>query len=133
MYDLPWATHRYLIEPLTGSQHVSRILAKRYLSFINKIRNSGKTSLRQLLEITKKDVRLSTGHNLRTIMMLAGKNTIEELEVGQVDFEYHEVKEINAWRVGFIKELIELRYGELEVPGMEVDEIKQILDYISAG
>ena len=36
MYDLPWATHRYLIEPLVGSQHVSRILARRYLSFVEK-------------------------------------------------------------------------------------------------
>ena len=39
MYDIPWATRRYLIEPLIGSQHISRILAKRYLSFIAKIRN----------------------------------------------------------------------------------------------
>ena len=28
MYDLPWVTHKNLIEPLTGSKHVSRILAR---------------------------------------------------------------------------------------------------------
>jgi hypothetical protein len=31
MMDLPWATHRYLIEPLTGIPHVSSQLISRYL------------------------------------------------------------------------------------------------------
>ena len=46
MLELPWATHRSFIEPLTGTQHVSRILVRRYLSFIEKIEKSGKTSLK---------------------------------------------------------------------------------------
>ena len=61
MYDLPWATHRYLIEPLTGSQHVSRILLRRYMSFIEKIEKSSKSSLKQLLEVSEKDVRQTIG------------------------------------------------------------------------
>ena len=48
MYDLPLATHRYFIEPLSGTPHVSRTLAKRYISFIAKIRNSSKVTLNQL-------------------------------------------------------------------------------------
>ena len=130
MYDLPWATHRYFMEPLVGSEHVSRILAKRYLSFIDKIRKSGKSSIIQLLDIVKKDARLTTGYNLRSIMILAGKNRVEDLEVGKVDFEYHKVEETEAWRIDFVQELIDLRYGDLHVPGMDVDELKEILDYI---
>ena len=60
MYDLPWATHRFLIGPLTGDQHVSRILVKRYLAFIEKIKKSGKATLKQLLEVVKTDVRFTT-------------------------------------------------------------------------
>ena len=86
MYDLPWATHRYLMEPLTGSQHVSRILVKRYMSFIEKIDKSSKSSLKQLLEVSKKDVRQTTGHNLRSIMEITEKNTIEELNR---NYDYH--------------------------------------------
>ena len=130
MYDLPWATHRYLIEPLVGSQHVSRILAKRYLSFVEKIEKTGKTSVKQLLELIKKDVRMTTGHNLRSIMILAGKNTIEELEVGKTDFEYHRVEESEEWRINFVKEVVDLRYGDLHVPGMGVDELNEILEYL---
>ena len=133
MYDLPWATHRYFIEPLTESQHVSRTLVKRYMSFIEKIKKSSKSSLKQLLEISKNDVRQTTGHNLRSIMELTGKNTIEELDTRNVDFDYHKVKETDAWRINFAKELVEIRGGDLEVQGIESDELQQILEYICTG
>jgi hypothetical protein len=37
----------YIIEPLTGSQHVRRILVRIYMSFIDKIEKSSKSSLKQ--------------------------------------------------------------------------------------
>ena len=36
MMDLPWATHKNMIEPMSESPHVSSILAKRYLSVLHK-------------------------------------------------------------------------------------------------
>ena len=60
MFDLPWATHRYLIEPVSGFPHLSRILVGRYLSFINNIRSSGKSEIIQLLDLVQSDVRLTT-------------------------------------------------------------------------
>jgi hypothetical protein len=74
MCDLPYATHRFYNVP-----HVSRTLVRRYLSFNEKIRNSQKLALKQLLGIAQKDVRLITGSNLRSIMLLTGKNRIEDL------------------------------------------------------
>ena len=91
MLDLPWATHRYLIEPLTGLPHVRKILIKRFLSFISMVRKSNKSSIIQLLETIVKDVRFTTGSNLRTVMLQAEKNTIEELETTVVDVKYHEI------------------------------------------
>ena len=133
MFDLPWATHRRLIEPLTGDKHVSRILVRRYMSFINKIEKSSKSSLKQLLEVVKNDVRLTTGHNLRSIMMLAEKNTIEDLEVENADFDYYKLEENEEWKANIAQEIIDIRHGGLEVPGMEADELKEILDYICTG
>ena len=130
MYDLPWATHRYLIEPITERNHVSRTLVERYMSFIAKVRNSKKANIRQLLEIIKRDTRTTTGFNLRTIMILSKKNSIEELFDDNNDFEYHPVDEREAWRIPFIKELIGVRHGDLKVDGMTPDELGQILDYI---
>ena len=130
MYDLPWATHRYFLEPLIRTNHVSRTLVKKYLSFIASIRKSVKPNLRQLLQIIQNDTRSTTGCNLRTIMILANKNTIEDLEKGNIDFEYHAVDPREAWRIEFAKELIDLKHGELEVEGITPNELNQILDYV---
>ena len=77
MYNLPWATHRNLIEPLTGVPHMKRPLVWRYQGFIRKIENSKKKALRNLLSLVKNDVRTTTGSNLRKMMLLSGKNTIK--------------------------------------------------------
>jgi hypothetical protein len=106
-------------------QHVSRILVKRYLAFIEEIKKSSKATLKQLLDVVKTDVRLTTGHNLRSIMLLAAKNTIEELDAGTIDTD--------EWKISLLQEIIEIRSGGLEVPGMEIDELEEILEYICTG
>ena len=80
MFDLPWATHRYFIEPLTGDAHVSRLLLRRYLSFISKVELSKKFPLKILLGIARSDVRSVTGSNLRRIMLLSGKQSMDDLK-----------------------------------------------------
>ena len=64
---------------------------------------------------------------------LTNKNTIGEFNAGNVDFDYYKVEEIDEWKVNIVKELIEIRSGELEVPGMEVDDLKEILECICTG
>ena len=130
MFNLSWATHRSFIEPLTGVQHVSRLLVKKYVSFIEKIKKSEKKSLKLLFNLAKNDVRTVTGHNLRTIMLLVGKNTIQDID-NRIDFDYQKLDEHEKWKINLAEELIELRSGEVEVPGLEVEEIEDILKFIS--
>jgi hypothetical protein len=130
MYDLPWATHRYLIEPLTGLPHVRRILVKRFLSFVRMVRRSSKIAISQLLDTILSDVRFTTGSNMRTIMLMAEKNTIEELEMGEVEIKYHDILESEVWRVDFIREIVDLKYGKLEVQGFTTEELDYIQDYL---
>jgi hypothetical protein len=128
MLCLPWATHRYLVEPLTGTPHVSRLLISRYLSFVNKLESSQKSPLKTLLDIAKKDVRSITGSNLRRIMLLSGRKSVEDLK--NVDVPYHVVPDDEVWRVGFVKELIDIKCGSLVVPGMLQTELEDIMSYL---
>ena len=41
-----------------------------------------------------------------------------------------ELEESNKWRVPFIKELIDIKAGNLEVTGFEFDELEEVLDHI---
>ena len=43
------------------------------------------------------------------------------------------MEEMDEWKVNIVKELIEIRSGGLEVPGMEVDELEDILEFICTG
>ena len=75
MADLPYETHRYLIEPVTEQQHMSLTLIRDYLNFIQKVKNSSKQVLRQMYCVAKADARTTTGSNLRNILLLTNLST----------------------------------------------------------
>ena len=133
MFNLPWATHRKLIEPLTGAAHIRRTLAWRYLTFIRKIQKSEKKPLRNLLNLVKSDARTRTGSNLRRLMILSGKNTIEEVLDSKVDFEYHKLEEDQNWKVNMLAEIIDVLNGEKIIEDSETDDLTDILEYLCTG
>ena len=103
---------------------------RRYLSFIEKIKKSSKVALNQLLEMVMRDVRMTTGANLRFIMIQTGMNRVEDLKAGKVDFEYHKVEKTDEWKIGFVKELVNVKQEELNVAGMDLEELDEILEYL---
>ena len=133
MYNLPWATHRNLIEPLTGVPHMKRILVWRYQGFIRKLQNSKKKALRNLLNLVKNDVRTTTGSNLRKIMLLSGKNTIKEVLDSRLDFEYHKLEEEEVWKESMLKEIIDIQNEENTMEALDNDELTDILEYLCTG
>ena len=79
MFDLPIETHRYLIEPVSEAQHIKSILLKRFLSFCQQIRQSSKKALRNVFNRIYTDSQSVTGSNLRNIMFLVNKNSVDDL------------------------------------------------------
>ena len=63
MLDLPFGTHRSLIQPLTGVEHVKVVLIRRFLSFMEKIEKSGKAPLLMLMSEARSDVKSTTLSN----------------------------------------------------------------------
>ena len=76
---------------------------------------------------------MTTGYNMRAIMMLAGKNNIHELDSRTTDFEYNKLGRDEEWKANLVQELIELRHGGLKVPGMKLEELEEILVFICTG
>ena len=132
MADLPFQTHRYLIEPLTGTRHLKIKLIRNFLKFILSVKESSKPVLRQLYNLTKDDVRTITGSNLRNILLLTNKLHIDDLHAGLVDsIEYHQIKEEDKWRVGLLKELIDLKHGKMTLPeGWPPGDLETILNFL---
>ena len=69
MMDLPYETHRSLIEPISERRHLRKTFARRFLGMICSIRKSKKPILRCLLNEIERDVRSISGRNMRMIML----------------------------------------------------------------
>ena len=108
--DLPWGTHRGLIEPLSKSSHIKRFFIKNFIQFIAKIKNSTKPLLRTILSAIMHDTRSTTGKNLRGILLLSSKGSVEELSVSDANhFPYFPMSQEEEWKTEMLTLLIEER------------------------
>ena len=68
MWNIPRSASRIFVEPLTGTRHLKKVLIKRFLSFVDSIKNSKKIALKNL-KIVKSDCGSVTGRNLQRIII----------------------------------------------------------------
>ena len=86
MMDLPYGTHRGLIEPLSERRHIRKTFARRFLVMIEKIRKSEKQILTTILSQIEQDVRSTTGHNLRMMMLQCDRSAVSEVQLADMEF-----------------------------------------------
>ena len=110
MFDLPLSTHRFFVQPVSEKAHIQKILLKRFLGFLSQVQKSPKQLPRVLLNLVKHDARSTTGSNLRNIMLLTGKDTIEEIKERDVlDVDYAPVNQEDLWKIKMVMEIIDVR------------------------
>ena len=127
-YNLPYPTHRNILPVISNVKPLRLTLARRLLSFIEKIKKSDKPVLRSILSVVECDVRTVTGRNLRSILQLCDKSTVEQLSPSDMDtVSYY--GEPDVWRIVTIREILEARAGEVELPeDWDKRELEQILE-----
>ena len=121
MMDLPFGTHRGLIEPLSGRRHLRKTLAKRFLVMINQIRSSKKQILKTILFEIERDVRSTTGQNLRALMQESDKSDISEIQLSDIEtLPYFQLADDEEWRTEMLQHLLEERQqGPLDQEDLE--------------
>ena len=63
-------------------------------------------------------------------MLSCDLNSITDLRCNLVDtLLYSQIPDEQLWRIGLIHELLNIRVGEIEVPGFTPDDISDILDF----
>ena len=131
MFDLPLATHRHLIEPISGQRHLKIILISRFMGFLGQIRSSKKIIPKMLLNTIKEDTRSITGSNLRKIMLSSNENSVNFLtKSGAEKISYHPTTDDEKWKEMIVKEIIEVKNEQLEVSGFSSEELDDILEHI---
>ena len=130
MLGLPVTTHRYLIQPLADGIHVKQVFIKRFLKFCDSLINSSKAVVRETFRKIRLNVKTVTGNNLAEIAQQVGKPVMQltPSDVSKVVYEAIDVSDV--YRVDFIKEIIDVKHGILEVDGFNVEEMDLILQHL---
>ena len=114
-FDLPYPTHRNILPVLSNVKPLRVMLAKRLLSFTERIKKSDKKVLRSTLSVVECDARTVTGRNLRSLLQLCNKSTVQQLTPSDMDtVSYY--GEPDTWRIVTIREILEARAGKIELP-----------------
>ena len=130
MYDLPFQTHRNLVEPVSEQLHLKKLLIKRFLSFLQQIHKSDKVFPKQLLRLIENDTRSITGCNLRRILLLVKRSKVEEISKDDIEnIEYANLNDDDCWRVNLIKEITNVKFGQVSVEGFSNEECEEILQF----
>ena len=104
---------------------------QRFLGFLSQIEKSAKKLPLRLLNLIRNDTRSTTGSNLRKIMVILGKHTIDEVKSRDInEFQYAPVMPDDVWKVDMVKELIEVRAKQATIENFSDDELEEILEYL---
>ena len=134
VYNLDRCTHRYLLEPITGSLHLKGMLASRYVTFFNSLVNSKKMPVRFLARLAQEDLRTVMGKTLCSLLSSCDltPDQTSQLTASVVKRKicYFATPNTEAWREDMSLELLKLRQGQLELPGFTSSEREEILEHI---
>ena len=128
---IPRVAHRYFIEPLSETQHIKFSLLKRFTNFVHRLTNSSKCVLRHVLSTVKTECRSTTGNNLRNIMLLVNKTTLADVTSKALDKQIYAITpQVDKWKVGIAKEIIEVKNEKLEPQILSNKELDNVLEVI---
>ena len=117
VFNLPWTTHRYLIEGVSGCVHPKTMLCSRLVKFLEGISSCSKSSVRYLASLVIDDRRTLTGRTLSSIARDC--NVIRDSLTSDVarTLVYCAPTPEEQWRVPLLKELVETRCKNMDIPG----------------
>ena len=139
MWGLPMNANRYLIEELAGD-HAQAMILSRYVKFLQNVQKSPKLAAQFMLQKVFNNVDTITGRNIRYIQEKIG-HQFNLLKVNtswlKKNLKFFEILEDDKWRVGLIKEIVNIEQNFLEVTPhdddsfLTSDQLKDILEFVS--
>ena len=77
-----------------------------------------------MLSTVKTDRRSTTGNNLRNIMLLVNKTTLDDVTSKYLDKQiYAIIPQVDKWKVHLAKEIIEVKNKKLELQILSYNEL----------
>ena len=135
VWNIPNTTHRYFLEEISETPHLKATLYQRYLVFVKSIINSKKRFLSALAQRVCHDQGSITRHNLNAIEKDSGCNDLLSYNPRFISSKvrYAPVPEEDLWKVGLLKELIQLRNNEMTLEDSQFtkDELQDLINFVA--
>ena len=121
IFDLPFDTHSFIVEELSGGKHAKQMMYSRYMKFMNSLSKNKRKSLQFLQNVVKNDVNSVTGSNLRKILLDTGHSIIPGVtkKMSLDNYKVYKIPEEEQWRIPLIESLLEVKAGNWAI---EFDE-----------
>ena len=117
-FNLPYATHRYILQDISEIPHIRVSLLRRFVKFYFQLKQSSKPSVRNLFRIQKNDVRSTFGRNCQKLCSEMQVSRVENINVSEISMPI-KTPETETWRVPFILDLLnpinEISSGERDM------------------
>ena len=113
-FGVPATTHRYLVEPLSGVQHVKNMLCSRLVKFLDQLILCGKPAVNLMAMLYMEDRRTTLGKNIARIKTeLKGKY----LSCSNIKkhLRYFSIPQEEEWRILFLEELVEITEKKMSI------------------
>ena len=126
--NVPWTTHRYLIESISGQLHLQVMLASRLVKFLESLKTSSKLGVRFLAGISESDRRTVMGRSISRLADETGTAAAgHSPSVIKSRMKYFRVPEDQGWRIPLLKELVNVKK---EIPGFSDSELRTMKNYL---
>ena len=125
MADLPYGTHRFLIETISKHDHIRKIIWKRYIKFIMSLGKMKKPAIKILLDVSSTDAKTITGRNIRSLRLETGLFDDDiNIEFASL-IRYHDVIDDDLWMTEMLDHLLE----EADIRNLDEEE-KEWISYL---
>ena len=127
-FDLPFATHRYILNELSNKTHIRILLLKRFVKFYNQLKCCQKTEVRHLFLKQRSDYLSIFGRNCINLCRELNVPSIEEVNIDSIKMP-QVMLQADSWRLVFLKELLGIRDNFLNTE-LSPGEIAEMIDYV---
>ena len=117
IYNLPYATHRYILEQVSCVKHIKIRLLDRFRKFKVSLQNSNNKLVTNLLALQAGDMRSTFGRNCSKVDR-------------EISASVYDVPENSDWKINLIKDILDVKSKDATLNVLTTVELSWILNDI---
>ena len=125
-FGVPCTTHRYMIEPMSGSPHPKTMLSTRYVKLIDSLCSSSKLEVSLLANLAVEDNRTVMGRTVSRVKQDLGCQDLTPMNVKK-KLKYFPTPECERWRLDFLRELLSVSCNQSTIENLSQSDAKNML------